>query len=322
MSQTSLLVLGDPAASHLKLLSRLPDDTNIVVTTDEEHAKEHAVEVEAILTDMGKAGLLRKVLPVTRKLRWIHSVSAGVEAMMFPEMMATTATLTNGRGAYKRSLAEFVIYGCMFFAKDTRRMIKQQAEGRWEQYYMEEIHGKTLGIVGYGEIGRASAAMAAAFGMKVLAMRRRPELSADDPHISGVYNREGLQEMIAQCDYICVAAPNSKEAIGLLGPAEFAVMKSNAVIINVGRGPVIVEEELVKALREKRIRGAALDVFDVEPLPDGHPFYSLENVLLSPHCADRVAGWLDIAMEIFLDNFERFTTGNELINVVDKQAGY
>lgn len=322
MSQTRLLVLGDPASAHLKLLSRIPDETDIVVTADEEHAKKHVAEADAILVDMGRAGLLKAVMPLARNLKWVHSVSAGVEPMMFPDMIASPVPLTNGRGAYKRSLAEFVIYGCMFFAKDTRRMLRQQAEGRWEQYYMEEIHGKTLGIVGYGEIGRASAAMAVAFGMKVLAMRRRPELSADDPHISGVYGKDNLREMLAQCDYICVAAPNAKDAIGLIGAEEFAAMKPNAVIINVGRGPVIVETELIRALQEKRIRGAALDVFDIEPLPAGHPLFALDNVLISPHCADRVDGWLEIAMEVFLDNFERFTTGNALINVVDKQAGY
>jgi len=317
-----LLVLGDPASSHLKLLSRLPEETNIVATVDEAHAKEHARDADAILADMGRAKLLQAVIPHAPKLRWMHSISAGVEGMMFPEMQSCPATLTNGRGAYKRSLAEFVIYGCMFFAKDTRRLLRQQAEGRWEQYYMEEIHGKTLGIVGYGEIGRASAAAASAFGMKVLAMRRRPELSSGDPHISGVYGKAELREMLAQCDYICVAAPNTAEATGLIGAEEFAVMKPNAVIINVGRGPVIDEAELVRALQEKRIRGAALDVFDIEPLPAGHAFYSLENVLLSPHCADRVDGWLEIAMEIFLDNFDRFRSGDPLVNVVDKQAGY
>lgn len=322
MPQTTLLVLGDPSASHLKLLSRLPDETNITVTADLEKAKEQAPEADAILTDMGRAKLLMEAFPAAKKLRWVHSLSAGVETLLFPEMLASPVPLTNGRGAYKRSLAEFVVYGCMFFAKDTRRLLRQQAEGRWEQYYMEEIHGKTLGVVGYGEIGRASAAAASALGMKVLAMRRRPELSEGDPHIQGVYGNDGLHEMLAQCDYICVAAPNAKDAIGLIGAAEFAVMKPNAVILNVGRGPVIDEAAMIDALRSKRIRGAALDVFDVEPLPAGHAFYSMENVLLSPHCADRVDGWLEMAMEVFLDNFERFTTGNELINIVDKKAGY
>lgn len=322
MPQTTLLVLGDPSAPHLKLLSRLPDETNITVTLDPGKAKEQAAEADAILTDMGRAKLLIDVFPLAKKLRWVHSLSAGVETLLFPDMLQSQVPLTNGRGAYKRSLAEFVIYGCMFFAKDTRRLLRQQAEGRWEQYYMEEIHGRTLGIVGYGEIGRASAAAATALGMKVLAMRRRPELSEGDPHIQGVYGKGQLHEMLAECDYICVAAPNAKDAIGLIGAAEFAVMKPNAVILNVGRGPVIDEAAMIAALQSKRIRGAALDVFDVEPLPAGHPFYSLENVLLSPHCADRVEGWLEMAMEVFLDNFERYTTGNDLINIVDKKAGY
>jgi len=292
------------------------------VTLDPGKAKEQAAEADAILTDMGRAKLLIDVFPLAKKLRWVHSLSAGVETLLFPDMLQSQVPLTNGRGAYKRSLAEFVIYGCMFFAKDTRRLLRQQAEGRWEQYYMEEIHGRTLGIVGYGEIGRASAAAATALGMKVLAMRRRPELSEGDPHIQGVYGKGQLHEMLAECDYICVAAPNAKDAIGLIGAAEFAVMKPNAVILNVGRGPVIDEQAMIAALQSKRIRGAALDVFDVEPLPAGHPFYSLENVLLSPHCADRVEGWLEMAMEVFLDNFERYTTGNDLINIVDKKAGY
>lgn len=322
MRPISLLVLGDPTASHLKLLSRLPEDTNIVTTLDTEHARKNVADVDAILCDMGRVGALKELMPIARKLRWIHSISAGVESFLFPEMLASPVTLTNGRGAYKRSLAEFVIYACMFFAKDTRRMLRQQAEGRWEQYFMEEIHGRTLGIVGYGEIGRASAAAATALGMRVLAMRRRPELSADDPHVSAVYGSTQLHEMLAQCDYICAAAPNAKDAIGLIGAAEFAVMKPNAVIINVGRGPVIVETELIKALQNKTIRGAALDVFDVEPLPAGHPFYALDNVLLSPHCADRVTGWLEIAMEIFVDNFERFAESKPLNNIVDKEAGY
>ncbi|BDC49586.1 2-hydroxyacid dehydrogenase [Bryobacterales bacterium F-183] len=322
MPSTTLLVLGDPSASHLKLLARLPEETNITVTADVEKAREHAPDADAILTDMGRAKLLMGAFPLAKKLKWVHSLSAGVETLLFPEMLASSVPLTNGRGAYKRSLAEFVVYGCMFFAKDTRRLLRQQAEGRWEQYYMEEIHGKTLGIVGYGEIGRASAAAASALGMKVLAMRRRPELSAGDSYIQGVYGKDQLHEMLKQCDYICVAAPNAKDAIGLIGAAEFAVMKPNAVIINVGRGPVIDEAAMIDALQSKKIRGAALDVFDVEPLPAGHAFYSLENVLLSPHCADRVDGWLEMAMEVFLDNFERFTTGNELINIVDKKAGY
>jgi phosphoglycerate dehydrogenase-like enzyme len=322
MKSTHLLVLGDPAAPHLKLLSRLPDTANIAVTLDADYALQQAAGAQVLLADMNRAALARAVFPRLPQLRWVHSVSAGVEALLFPEMLASPVTLTNGRGAYKRSLAEFVIFGCLFFAKDTRRLIRSQAAGVWDQYYMEEIHGKTLGIVGYGEIGQAAARAAKAFGMRVLGLRRRPEMSAGDPAVDAMYGNDRITEMIAQCDYICAAAPNSAGSQGLIGAAEFASMKPTAVVLNVGRGPVIDEAELIRALQTNRIRGAALDVFDVEPLPAGHPFYALENVLLSPHCADRVPGWLEIAMEVFLDNFARFEKGEPLRNVVDKQAGY
>ena len=128
--------------------------------------------------------------------------------------------------------------------------------------------------------------------------------------------------MVAQSDYIVAAAPLTPETRGLLGPEEFRAMKPGAVVINVGRGPVIDEAAMVSALTEKRIKGAGLDVFDTEPLPAGHPFYSLDNVLLSPHCADHTADWTEQAMRFFLAEFQRFSTGQPLRNIVDKRKGY
>jgi phosphoglycerate dehydrogenase-like enzyme len=143
-----------------------------------------------------------------------------------------------------------------------------------------------------------------------------------DPLVDRVYGHGELPEMIAQADYLCAAAPNVPSATGLIGAPEFAAMKPGVVIINVGRGPTIVESELVAALQSGRIRGAALDVFDTEPLPAGHPLYTLDNVLMSPHCADRVEGCLDTAMSVFLENYDHYVAGRPLVNVVDKQAGY
>jgi phosphoglycerate dehydrogenase-like enzyme len=202
------------------------------------------------------------------------------------------------------------------------RLLADQKAHKWEQFYMEELFGQTMGIIGYGEIGRASAEKAKAFGMKVLALRRRPELSHSDPLVDRVYVHSELHEMLAQCDYIVAAAPNAPGTLGLIGAPEFAVMKPTAVIMNVGRGPVIVESAMVDALASGKIRGAVLDVFDHEPLPPTHPLFDLPNVLLSPHSADRVTGWLDTAVNVFLDNFERFEKGEPLMNIVDKQAGY
>lgn len=322
MTAHHLLVLGKPSESHFGLLSRLPAGTSVRVTSDPAEAQAEGRRATAMLCDMGRGALLEAAMRDAPALRWVHCLSAGVETVLFPAMLAHPAVLTNGRGMYKRALAEFVMAGCLYFAKDIGRLRASQAAGRWDGFFMQELAGRTLAIVGYGEIGRATATLARAFGMRVLACRRRPELSRDDPLVDQVYADSERREMIAQADYVCAAAPNVPGAVGLIGAAEFAAMKPGAVVINVGRGPTIVESELVAALQSRRIRGAVLDVFDVEPLPQGHPLYALDNVLMSAHCADRVEGWLETAMTVFLDNHARFLAGEPLLNIVDKQAGY
>jgi phosphoglycerate dehydrogenase-like enzyme len=134
--------------------------------------------------------------------------------------------------------------------------------------------------------------------------------------------REEFDEVITASDFILVSAPLTPETRGLIGEAEFRRMRPRAVLINVGRGPVVQEEALIAALRDGRIRGAVLDVYNEEPLPAGHPFWSMENVLLSPHCADNTPTWLDEAMQLFVENFERYAKGEPLKNIVDKKAGY
>jgi phosphoglycerate dehydrogenase-like enzyme len=201
-------------------------------------------------------------------------------------------------------------------------MVRQQQERNFEAFDVRMLSGKTLGIVGYGSIGRACAWRAKAMGMRVLAVRRRPELSEGDANVDATYSPDRRREMLAECDYVAVAGALTPETRGMIGAAEFAAMKREAVLINVGRGPVVVESALVEALGSGAIRGAALDVFDTEPLPQDHPFWGMENVLLSPHCADHNETWLDDAMECFLDNFQRFRDGAPLANVVDKRAGY
>ena len=256
-----------------------------------------------------------------KRARWIHSFSAGVEGLLFPEFLASPAQATNGRGVFARSLGEFVIASALFFAKDLRRMLSNQAAGIWKQFDVEELYGKTMGIVGYGEIGRATARLASTMGMQVIALRRRPELGGDE-FASRILPPEAKLEMLAAADYVVVSAPLTKETRGLIGEAELRAMKPEAVIVNVGRGPVITEAALIHALREKWIRGAALDVFDEEPLPAGHPFYAMDNVLLSPHCADHTPAWIEAGMDLFVENFALFAEGKPLRNVIDKESGY
>src|SRR5579863_813148 len=182
------------------------------------------------------------------------------------------------------------------------------------------LHGKTLGIIGYGSIGSAAASRAKGFGMKIAALRRKQ--GANDLLVDVFYARPQLLDLIAASDYLLLATPITPETRGMIGAAEIAAMKSSAVLINVGRGPVVDEAALIEALESGKIRGAALDVFTVEPLPAGHPFYRMTNVLLSPHTADRVEGFLGPPVEAFLENLERFLNGKPLENLVDKHAGY
>jgi phosphoglycerate dehydrogenase-like enzyme len=322
MADTTLLVVGKPDTPHLRLLERLPREASVSFAQDAALVGEIGARAEVVFCDIAQGGQLRPVWSELRRLRWVHSISAGVDHLLFPELVTSEVVLTNGRGAFKRALAEFVIAAALYFAKDVPRLKRQQHERLWQMYDMEELHGKTLGIVGYGEIGRATAALAKALGMRVLALRRRPERMADDPLVDEVVRRENLKDLMARSDYVLVSAALTTDTRGMVGAAEIQAMPPSAVLINVGRGPVVVESALVEALAAGRIRGAALDVFDVEPLPAEHPFYRLKNVLLSPHTADHVAGWLEQAVEVFLANFGRFTAGETLVNVVDKHAGY
>ncbi len=323
MSQITLLVTGDPKAPYLKELDQLSSKARIFVSDDLTKIAELAPEADVILNGEFKdPQLFQKAFRLAARVRWVHVLSAGVEHILSPEMIASPVPLTNGRGVFRRPLAEWAISAMLYFQYDHRRLIRQQDAGIWEAFDIDELHGTTIGIVGYGEIGRAVAERAKPFGCRIVALRRKPENSAGDPLIDRAYAPAQINEMLADCDFLVAAAPLTPETRGLIGPAQIALLKPSAVVMNIGRGPVIDEGALIVALESKKIRGAALDVFDVEPLPPGHAFYKLQNVLLSPHSADHTPGWRDSAFQFFLENFARFMKGEPLENVVDKHAGY
>jgi len=323
MANETLLVLSaDMADPDLKLLARLPEETNIVVGSSVEAFERIAADATVLLSWTKAGKLLQEVFGICPNLRWVHSRAAGLDGVIFPEIIASPVPMTNGRGVFSQSLGEWALLAMLYFAKDVRRLIRQQSEERWEQFDVLEIAGQTVGILGYGDIGRAVASRAQAMGMRVLAVKRHAQSYNDDPLIQKVYATQDRIEMISQCDYLVVAAPLTPETRGLVGEREFAAMKPDAVVINLGRGPVIDEKAMVQALSEKRIKGAALDVFDTEPLPAGHPFYGMQNVLLSPHSADHTATWTRDAMLFFLAQFDRYTKGEPLENLVKKGLGY
>jgi phosphoglycerate dehydrogenase-like enzyme len=323
MKKITVLVLAHPGLPQRSMLDELGDTANVVVGNLPEAFHRSAADAEVIFIWSSALSLLREVFLACPRLRWIHSRAVGLDRTLFPELIASEVTLTNGRTVFSPALGEFALAAILFFAKDFRRMMRNQMAGLWEPFDVAMAAGQTVGIVGYGDIGRAVAERVRALGMHVLALKRHiaPE-AADDPLAEEIFPPDGRLEMLPRCDYIVVAAPLNAETRGLIGPREFAAMKRTAVLINIGRGPLVEEKALIEALTRHRIRGAALDVFDEEPLPKGHPFYALENVLLSPHCADHTADWLDDAMRFFLAQFHRFRTGQPLLNVVNKALGY
>lgn len=319
----TLLVLADPSASWLKLLGNLESDgVNVLVSNNSSQVREFAPQADVIVNGTSNPPLLSAAIPPAKRAKWIHSLWTGVDNVLCPEILASPLPLTNGRGVFRRPLAEWSIGAMLYFAYNMRRMIRQQQAGVWEAFTTEEIQGKTLGIVGYGGIGSTAAELARPFGMRIVALRRRPDLFHKDAIVDQSFAPAQIDELMAASDYVLLAAPLTDETRGMIGAPQIAAMKPTGVLINVGRGAVVDEPALIQALETAKIRGAALDVFAVEPLPSTHPFYKIENVLLSPHTADHVRDFIHLAVESFLENLRRFRADEPLRNLVDKHAGY
>ncbi len=277
---------------------------------------------DALLDCLAGTRRLDAVLARAPRLRWLHARSAGLDRVLTDAVAAHPAVLTNGRGAFSGALAEFVVAALLFFAKDLPRLLDARRRAAWEPFEMGALSGQTIGIVGFGDIGRAAAERLRPFGTRILALRQRPEISRGDPLADEVVGAEGVAEIAGRSDAVVLAAPLTPATRRLFGREAIAAMKPTAVLVNVGRGPVVDENALIEALERGRIRGAALDVFETEPLPPDHPLWRLPNVLVSPHCADNVPGWIEGAMRVFLRNLELFRAGKTFPHTVDKRRGY
>lgn len=318
----TVLVLADPAAPPLRKLDAIGSGVTLKIGKTAAELGDAVADARVLFNWTGSKPEVRRILETAPRLEWIHAMYAGLDRSLFPELVASPVPLTNGSGVFSQSLGEFVMLGVLYFAKEVDRMMKAKAEHRWDVYDKVEIRKQTIGIVAHGDIGRAVAWRAKAMGMRVLAHRKNAAPRAGDEHVDRVYAAAELHAMLPECDYVAVTAPLTPETVGMIGAAEFALMKPSAVILNVGRGPVIDEAAMIEALRTRRIRGAALDVFDKEPLPPDSPFWDLDNVLLSAHCADHVEGWVEDAVVFFVEQFSRWRNGEPLKNLVNKQAGY
>jgi len=314
-----LLVLGDPDAPHLSELSRLPADVRVTVGLDVDALRPAVSDVTGVLLMRGNHAQLKPLWRELSALKWVHSLSAGVEQVLFDELIHSNVILTNARGVYAPSLGEWVLGAMLFFSKGHRRLVKAQEARRWERFTVDELAGKTVVILGYGEIGQEVARRARAMEMQVVGVRRRP---APDGVAQDVVGELQMLDVLPRADVVVCALPSTLGTRKLIGGAQFKAMEKHPLFINVGRGDTVDERALMEALTSGQLRGAALDVFETEPLPPDHALWAMENVLVSPHCADQTDRWLHLSTRFFVDNALRFARGETLKNVVDKSAGY
>jgi len=201
--------------------------------------------------------------------------------------------------------------------------MRAKADARWDPYEVEELRGKRMGVVGFGDIGKTTARLAKAFRMEVVGLRRNTAMTDEEKGIaSKIYGTDQLVEMVRECDYVVMSTPFTPQTHKMFSREAVAAMKPSAVFINVGRGKCVDEEALIEALEGNRIRGACLDVTYTEPLPADSRLWSLPNVVLSPHCADRTDQFQFDALELFVENAKRYASIGELLNIVDKKGGY
>lgn len=279
-------------------------------------------------------------LDLLPNLRWVQTNSAGVDQLYGTPVWQSEATITNASGVHAVQIAEYVLGMLLNYAHHLPEIARLQAETHWPvmaeklSFATRELRGKTLGILGYGAIGREIARLAAAFGMRVLATKRAGRDAAFDgwtPTGTGdpsgsiparFYDLNELHTLLPECDMLVLALPLSSQTHHLLGQAEFALMRRHAFLVNIGRGPLIDHEALSAALQTHRIGGAALDVTEPEPLPTDSPLWSLENAIITPHISGLSTYYDERIVELFCENLRRYLAGESLLNLVQRDLGY
>jgi phosphoglycerate dehydrogenase-like enzyme len=260
-------------------------------------------------------------------LTWLQLTSAGVDRLLNSPVVQSRVTVTTASGIHAVPISEYVIGAMLAFAKGLPRAFRAQQERVWRPFWPDELEAKTVGVLGVGAIGARVVELSKALAMRVLAMRRSVDRrmtgeGARNPAVDEMLPPSGLNYLLGESDYVVVALPLTPESRGLIGEEELRAMKPNAVIVNIGRGAIIDEQALVRALKEGWIAGAALDVFQQEPLSGESELWGLDNVIVTPHVSGGTPRYMERAMALFCDNLRRYLADEPLRNVVDPARGY
>jgi phosphoglycerate dehydrogenase-like enzyme len=256
------------------------------------------------------------------KLKWLQTMSAGVDRLLTPEIADSPVILTNAHGIHGAPVGEVAMGMIFLFAKRMPFCLENKRLKRWERFAPDLLGYQTVGILGLGVIGREVARMCKTFGMRVVGTRRTVKKAANMRYVDSVIPRERWHELLAESDYVVNVLPWTPETDRIIGEKELRSMKRTAYFINVGRGRTVDEEELIRALEERWIAGAGLDAFAREPLPGDSKLWELPNVYISPHIAGGTRDYNELTTAIFCDNLERYIAGKKLRHVVNKKLGY
>ncbi len=320
-------------ARDLERIRAAAPGSRLVMVSSEGLADGPLDDVEVLLRGFLAAETFDRFLARAPRLAWVHSATAGVERVLTPAGLARGLVITNARGVFSAPIAEYVLMMILAVSRRLPQLLELQRERTWQPLEGTELCDVTVGVVGLGSIGAAVADLARAFGCRVVATRRRPELAEHGaptgaagrqrpPGSLSVWGPERLPDLLAESDFVVLALPLTAETEGLIDAAALETMKPGAWLVNVARGRLVDERALLRALREGPLGGAVLDAFREEPLQASSPFYDLPNVIVTPHTSWSSSRVLDRSVELFCQNIGRYARGEPLLNVVDPAAGY
>ncbi|GAA1230952.1 D-2-hydroxyacid dehydrogenase [Streptomyces aureus] len=311
MSDVTLLVLDDDPPPRLgRLMGRAR-----VVHADESTLAAQLPSADVLLVWDFLSDAVRRAWPGEGpRPRWVHTASAGVDRLMCPELAASDTVVTNARGVFDQPIAEYVGALVLAMAKDLPRTLALQGEREWRHRETQRVAGTRACVVGSGPIGRAIVATLKALGITAALVGRTAR--------SGVHGPADLGRLIARADWVVCAAPLTDDTRGMFDARLFGMMQPSARFINVGRGQLVVEDDLADALAKRWIAGAALDVFEHEPLPQDSALWTAPGLIVSPHMSGDTVGWRDELSRQFVEFYEKWASGEPLPNVVDKKRGY
>ncbi|MCW4020434.1 MAG: D-2-hydroxyacid dehydrogenase [Candidatus Bathyarchaeota archaeon] len=317
ISAVKVLVTYAMKEKYFRSLQASFPEVEVVKAADEGNILEGVVDADVVYAGRFNG----KIFKAAKELRWVQSRGTGVDRFCrIPGFVDSRVILTNSKGVHVIPVSEHVFAFMLSVTRKLKHFFEAQKSKRWARTGLGELYGQTLGIMGVGNIGSELARKGKCFGMRVLATRRRTELKSE--HVDELIPQKELDHLFGESDFIVVCLPLTGETRGLIGGELLRKMKKTAWIINIGRGSIIQEKALVKHLKENSIEGAALDVFEEEPLPSSSELWTLPNAIITPHIAGHSPKGEERSFRIFIDNLGRFLEGQPMINVVDKKEGY